>query len=146
MRRRLFATILLAGALPWAHAAGDDGLKALDATQKKVVAAFLQRQGGDGNAPSADRAFITTDGRILLLWTAYFGNSQASNLALLERGPKGWRQAGKAELRGSIEQFRLNGDEVRVDALTTGPKDPRCCPTVKVVQRFSLTGNLAPMR
>lgn len=145
MHRRLFTACLLAG-VPWAHAADDDGLKALDATQKNVVAAFLKRQGGDGVAPSADRAFITSDGRILLLWTAYFGNSQASSLALLERGPKGWRQAGKAELRGTIEQFRLTGDEVRVDALTTGPNDPRCCPTVKVVQRFSIAGKLAPMR
>ncbi len=148
MPTRLFATSLLAAALllPQAHAADDDGLKALDATQKKVVASFIKRQGSDGNNPSADRAWVTADGRILLLWTSYFGNSQASSLALLARGPKGWQQAGKAELRGNIEQVQLDGDAVRVDALTLAPKDPRCCPTLKLVQRFSVAGNLAPLR
>lgn len=149
MPHRPLAAILLALLLlllPPAHAADGEGLAALDATQKKVVAAFLKRQAGDGNAPTADRAFVTADGRILLLWTSYFGNSQASSLALLEKGPKGWRQAGKAELRGNIEQIRVQGDEVRVDALTTGPKDPRCCPTVKLVQRFSVAKLLAPLR
>ena len=118
----------------------------LTAAQKKVVAAFLKRQGGDGNAPTADRAVATADGRIVLLWTAYFGNSQASSLALLERGPKGWRQAGQAELRRNVEQMRLAGDEVQVHALTLGPKDARCCPTVKLVQRYSLARQLAPLR
>jgi hypothetical protein len=150
MPHRLLTALLLVLALCLpqapARAADDDGLKALDATQKKVVASFIQRQNGDGNSASAERAFVTADGRILLLWTSFFGNSQASALALLERGPKGWRQTGKAELRGTIQQIRLNGDEVRVDGLTTGPKDPRCCPTVKVVQRYSVARKLAPLR
>ncbi|MES2719083.1 MAG: hypothetical protein V4795_25205 [Pseudomonadota bacterium] len=145
---RPLATSLLALALLLhpAHGADDNALKALDAAQKQGVAAFLKRQGGDGNPPSADQALVTADGRVLLQWTRYFGNSHASSLSLLERGPKGWRQAGQAELVGIVEQVRLDGDTVRVDALTLGPKDPRCCPTVKVVQRFSVASNLKPMR
>jgi len=124
----------------------DPALKGLDATQRRVVAAYMSRQQSDGSTSSPDRAVVLPDGRIVVQWTSYFGNSQASTVSLLEHATKGWRLAGEAQLRGTVSKMSIDGAVVRFEALTTGPNDARCCPSVQIVQRFQLTRGLPPLR
>jgi hypothetical protein len=145
-RLLLGAVVALMLNLAAAKGAEDPALQGLDATKRRVVAAYLARQQSDGMTSSPDQAIALSDDRILLRWTSYFGNSQASTVSLLERGTKGWHLAGKAELRGTVTQMSVDGDVVRIDAVTTGPNDARCCPTVRVVQRFRLARGLPPLR
>ena len=131
----LFAFCLL---MPAAHALDDNGAKA-------VVAKFMSSQKIEGMQTSAREhviADLNGDGRpdIVLLWDALgptFGYSKMS--IFLDQG-KNYRTL-TADLGGQVEKLGVKGSTIVVDTLMPGPKDPRCCPTRKVQERYQWTGS-----
>lgn len=151
MDRRLLLSMPLVMAWPrlvTAQAAAADPLAALDERQRRAVDDYLKRQSrpGEGDA-AAERwlqADLDGDGQPegVLQWT-FFGPTFAySGLALfaVAAGAKGWRLVGEARLTGIVDAVSIEGRQIRVDAKTLGPADPRCCPTKAIVERFRWAG------
>ena len=139
----------LLAAAPCARVA-DDALAALDAGQQRVVQKFIAKQGSDGNTARADSVRVHDldgDGQpeIVVLWTAYFGNSSASSLSVLavgrvSQGKRLWREASTVQIDGIDPRLEIRGASLQVDSITLGPKDPRCCPTRKVHRQWVYRG------
>ncbi|HRY89345.1 MAG: hypothetical protein KIT28_09870 [Rubrivivax sp.] len=130
--------------------AEDDALAALDAGQRRVVQKFLAKQAADGASASADAVRVHDldgDGQpeMVVVWTSYFGNSSASSLSVLavgriSDGKRLWREASTVPLDGIDPRLDIRGAALRVDTLTLGPKDARCCPTRKVHREWAYRG------
>lgn len=121
-----------------AHALDDAGAKA-------VIARFIGSQKIEGMEASAGEhtiADLNSDSRpdIVLIWHALgptFGYSKMS--VFLDQG-KNYRTL-TADLPGQIENVTVKGSTIVLNTLTLGPKDPRCCPTVKTRVTYQWTGN-----
>lgn len=48
---------------------------------------------------------------------------------MLDRGRT--YRALTTDVEGQVQGIRVQGSTIVVDTLTLGPKDPRCCPSVK---------------
>ncbi len=142
-----------------AATAADDPLVKLDAAQRRVVQQFLKKRSapgeGQAQAHAVELADIDGDGApdIVLLWTLLGPTFASSTLTLIARPARpgatagatasatpstaaAWRETGSADIFGQAERLRVQGREILVDTLTLGPKDARCCPSVKKVQRL----------
>jgi hypothetical protein len=145
-RRSWVCAGALLAALPWPAAAQPDPLARLDASQRRVVQQFLRKSATDGtsgaSAFAVELADIDRDGKaeMVLLWTAFFGNSSASQITLFTPRGTGWREAGSTDVWGYVERLSLEGAVIRIDTLMPGPKDARCCPSLKKVQRVHWEG------
>lgn len=147
--RNLIATFTLLGLLTSAACqAADEPLKNLDPGQRKVVEKYLDMLKGKDKddiysglaADQAQLADLDGDGQaeMVLTWTAYFGNSQQTHVSVLAAkaqpgGKRRWHEAAQVDVLGEAIKVTLaSGNQIVIDSLTTGPKDPRCCPTQKV--------------
>lgn len=106
-----------------------------DAAAKQVIGKFLTTQPQEQGSPDAFAhriADVNGDGRpdIVLGWNVMGPTSAWPKLTLFLDNGKTYR-ALTADLTGQIEKLDVNGSSIVVDTLTLGPKDPRCCPTVK---------------
>lgn len=112
---------------------------------KAVINKFIGAQKIEGADASPDRhviADLNGDGKpdIVLLWNVLgptFGYTRLS--IFLDQG-RNYRTL-TTDLPGHVEKLIVNGSTIVIDALTLGPKDPRCCPSVKMQQRFQWTGS-----
>src|SRR5512147_2317886 len=130
LRPALYLAVLFALAvqMPAAYALDDNGAKA-------VVAKFMSSQKIEGMDTSARQhviADLNGDGRpdIVLLWDALgptFGYSKMS--IFLDQG-KNYRTL-TTDLEGQVDKITVKGSTILVDTMALGPKDPRCCPTIK---------------
>jgi hypothetical protein len=130
----LAALFLLA---PAAHALDDAGAKA-------VVSRFLASQKSKQGDPSAAQhviADLNGDGKpdVVLLWNILGPTYFLPKLTILLDQGKTYR-ALTTDLTGQTEKLTVNGPLIAVDTLTLGPKDPRCCPTLKKQLKFRWAG------
>lgn len=131
--------VVLAALLPRAAYAFDD------AAAKAVIARFMGAQKIEGMDTSSRLHVISDlngDGKpdIVLLWDALgptFGYSKMS--IFLDQG-KNYRTL-TADLPGQVERLTAAGSTITVNTLLPGPKDPRCCPTLKKRVAYQWTGD-----
>jgi hypothetical protein len=130
----LLALLLL---LPSAHALDDNGAKA-------VINKFLGSQKIEGADVSSDRyviADLNGDGKpdIVLLWNVLGPTSGYTKMSIFLDQGRNYRTL-TTDMSGQVERLTVKGSTITIDVLTLGPKDPRCCPTVKTRQLFQWTG------
>lgn len=139
--RRLLASILIAigiafSALP-ARALDDKGAKL-------VIDKFLGSQKLEGASASANQHVIADldgDGKpdIVLYWDVMGPTYSMPKLTLFLDQGRNYRTL-TTDLAGQIEKLSVKGPLIMLDTLTLGPKDPRCCPTVKKQVRYRWAG------
>ncbi len=106
-----------------------------DAGAKQVIDKFLASQSQAQGSPDAfahQIADVNGDGRpdIVLVWNVMGPTSAWPKLTLFLDSGKTYR-ALTADLTGQVEKLDVKGSSILVTTLMLGPKDPRCCPTVK---------------
>ena len=131
----LVAFLLL---VPAANALDDNGAKA-------VINKFIGSQKIEGADASPDRyviADLNGDGKadIVLLWNVLGPTSGYTRLSIFLDQGRNYRTL-TTDLSGQVERLTVKGSTIVIDALTLGPRDPRCCPTVKTRQVFQWTGS-----
>ena len=137
-RTALCCFVIAALLTPAAHALDDAGAKA-------VITRFMGSQKIEGMDTSARQhvvADLNSDGKpdIVLLWDALgptFGYSKMS--VFLDQG-KNYRTI-TTDLPGQVETLTVKGSTILVDTLLPGPKDPRCCPTLKKRMTYQWMGD-----
>lgn len=144
MDRRGLLWIALAAAWPrrgGAQTAATDPLAVLDGGQRRAVAQHLagKSRPGEGDAAADHVLLADLDGdgaaEAVVQWT-FYGPTFAQSFVSVFAGRDPVRLAGETRLTGLVEQVRIEGRQIRVDAKTLGPGDARCCPTKAIVERF----------
>lgn len=100
-----------------------------------VIDKFLAAQKLDGASASANQHVITDldgDGRpdIVLYWDVMGPTWSLPKLSIFLDQGRNYRTL-TTELTGQIERVSMQGSTIVLDTLTLGPKDARCCPSVK---------------
>ena len=109
---------------------------ALDASgAKQVIEKFLAGQKTDrgaGDAFAHAVSDINGDGNpdIVLVWNVVGATSAWPHLTVFLDAGRNYRVL-TAELEGQLEKLSVKGTDIFIDTLMPGPKDPRCCPTLK---------------
>lgn len=121
-----------------AHGLDDPGAKA-------VIARFMGSQKIEGMDVSPGEhkiADLNGDGKddIVLIWHALGPTYGYSKMSIFLDQGRNYRTL-TTDLPGQIENFTVNGSKVILNTLTPGPKDPRCCPTVKTRVTYQWLGN-----
>ena len=129
----LAAALLLA---PTAQALDDKGAKA-------VIDKFIGSQKIEGAEASPDRhaiADLNGDGKpdIVLIWLVLGPTSGYYKMSIFLDQGRNYRTL-TSDLSGHVERLAVNGSTIVIDMLEFGPKDPRCCPSVKMQKRFQWT-------
>lgn len=108
-----------------------------DAGAKTVIDQFLRSQKLDDPQASASPgqhviADVNSDGRpdIVLVWNVMGPTWWRPKMSIFLDQGKTYRTL-TTDLSGQIEGLSVKGSTILIDALTLGPKDPRCCPSVK---------------
>jgi hypothetical protein len=122
---------------PAAHALDDNGAKA-------VIDQFLKSQKiEDAQASAAQHviADVNGDGRpdIVLLWNVLGPTWWLPKLSIFIDQGRNYRTI-TTDLVGQTDKVSVRGSSIFVDTMTLGPKDPRCCPTVKKRLTYQWTG------
>jgi hypothetical protein len=69
------------------------------------------------------------------------GNGSFQSLAGFYRSGVGWEYQGSTTVMGAATDIKPAGPQlVDVNSLTSGPDDPRCCPSVEAVDRYRWNG------
>jgi hypothetical protein len=113
---------------PAAYALDDNGAKA-------VIAKFIgaqkidQAQASPGHHVIGD---LNGDGKddIVLQWDVLGATWSYPKLSIFLDQGKTYRTI-TTDLTGQIQKVSVNGSTILIDTLMPGPKDPRCCPTMK---------------
>lgn len=129
------ALVLIGSALlaPVAHALDERGAMA-------VIEKFLAAQKLDGASASPGPHVVTDlngDGKpdIVLQWDVMGPTWSLPKLSVFIDQGRTYRTL-TTDLTGQIEKLSVNGAVIRLDTLTLGPKDARCCPTLKKQVRY----------
>lgn len=130
-RATLFALSMLLA--PLAHALDDAGARA-------VIDKFLGTQKIEQASAEPMQhvvADVDGDGRpdIVLLWNVMGPTWFYPKMSLFLDQGRSYRTL-TVDLSGQLEKVTVKGPLILVDTLTLGPRDPRCCPTVKKQLRF----------
>lgn len=110
--------------------AGAGAMQKLTATLTEPIA--IGDLNGDGAADAAVVLATNTGG------TGIFKSLHA---VLNQAGQPAEAAAIPLGDRVQIKSLTIQSGAILVDMLTHGPKDPLCCPTVEVVQTYTLQGN-----
>jgi hypothetical protein len=129
------ALVLIGSALlaPVAHALDERGAMA-------VIEKFLAAQKLDGASASPGPHVVTDlngDGKpdIVLQWDVMGPTWSLPKMSVFIDQGRTYRTL-TTDLTGQIEKLSVNGAVIRLDTLTLGPKDARCCPTLKKQVRY----------
>jgi hypothetical protein len=133
----LSALLLLLSLAPAAHALDDNGAKA-------VIDQFLKSQKIEEGQASAGQhviADVNGDGRpdIVLQWTILGPTWWLPKLSVFIEQGRNYRTIN-TDLTGQIEKVSARGSSIFIDTMTLGPKDARCCPTLKKRLTYQWTG------
>lgn len=133
----VYALSLLFSDVPAAHALDDNGAKA-------VIDKFLKSQKVEDGQPSAGQhviADVNGDGRpdIVLQWTILGPTWWLPRLSVFIDQGRNYRTI-TTDLAGQIEKVSVRGSSILIDTLALGPKDARCCPSVKKRLTYQWTG------
>ncbi len=133
----LSALLLLLSLAPAAHALDDNGAKA-------VIDQFLKSQKIEEGQASAGQhviADVNGDGRpdIVLQWTILGPTWWLPKLSVFIDQGRNYRTI-TTDLTGQIEKVSARGSSIFIDTMTLGPKDARCCPTLKKRLTYQWTG------
>jgi len=120
-----------------AHALDEPGAKL-------VIEKFLSSQKLDGASASPGQHVITDldgDGRadIVLTWDVLGPTWSRPKLTIMLDQGRTYRSL-TTDLAGQTEKLTVNGSLITIDTLTLGPKDARCCPSVKTQLRYRWQG------
>ena len=132
-----FVLVALVLPIPSADALDDKGAKA-------VIDKFIGSQKIDGAQASAGQhviADLNGDGKpdIVLQWDVLGPTWSYSKMSILLDQGRTYR-ALTTDLTGQFEKLSVNATTIVVDTKTLGPKDPRCCPTVKKRATYQWAG------
>jgi len=111
-----------------------DRVHALDERgAQAVIDKFLKAQKLDEGDASPGRHVIADldgDGRqdLVLQWDVMGPTTSWPKLTVFVDQGRSYRVL-TTDLSGQIEKISVSGSTIRIDALTLGPKDARCCPT-----------------
>jgi hypothetical protein len=125
-----------AGALPPA------ALKAIQADVRRENAAAAR----DHESVEMERSLaadLNGDGKaeVVAEINRFMGNSQFGRLVVFADDGKGWRKVAQSDAPlGQIERITASGGLIQVDSLRLGPKDSRCCPSVKKTTGYRWQG------
>jgi len=135
MRSLGTALVLIVSTLlaPAAHALDERGAMA-------VIEKFLSAQKLEDASASPGQhviADLNGDGRpdIVLHWDEMGATWSRPKLSVFIDQGRSYRTL-TTDLRGQIEKLSVNGAVIRLDTLMLGPKDARCCPSVKKQVRY----------
>jgi hypothetical protein len=115
--------------------------RALDeAGAKLVITKFLASQTSNNGTASEAQHVITDlngDGKpdIVLMWNVLGPTYFFPKLTIFLDQGRNYR-ALTADLQGQTEKLTVNNNDIVIDTLMPGPKDPRCCPTLKRQLRY----------
>lgn len=135
--------ILVAGA---AVAASLDPAR-VDTVVESHVAALNEQGRANREEVEAVQTLVADlngDGKaeIVLLSTRYFGNASSSQLTVFtDRGRGHVPVAQSSDALGQVEKIEVKDGRVLVHALWLGPRDARCCPSVKRTATYAWQGN-----
>jgi len=138
------AVCLLSAATTSVHALDDRGARL-------VIDKFLATQKLDDASASAGQHVITDldgDGKpdIVLYWDVMGPTWSRPKLSIFLDQGRNYRTL-TTDLSGQIERLSVNGSTIVLDTLQLGPKDARCCPSVrKQVQYRWQGGKLVALR
>jgi LppP/LprE lipoprotein len=140
MRSLAPALILIGSALlaPAAHALDERGAMA-------VIEKFLAAQKFEDASASPGQhviADLNGDGKpdIVLQWDEMGATWSRPKLSVFIDQGRNYRTL-TTDLTGQIEKLSVSGPVIRLDTLTLGPKDARCCPSVKKQVRYRWANN-----
>lgn len=124
----LAAGAALAASAFAAYALDDNGAK-------QVIDKFLGSQkseDGPGSAGQHVIADVDGDGKpdIVLLWAIMGPTYALPKLTIFIDQGKNYRTV-TADVFGQTQSLTVKGSTILIDTLALGPKDARCCPTVK---------------
>lgn len=96
----------------------------------EAVQTVVMDMNGDGKA------------EIVLLSTRYYGNTSSSQLTVFADRRRGYEPvAQSADALGQVEKIEVKNGRILVHALWLGPKDARCCPSVKRTATYVWKGD-----
>jgi LppP/LprE lipoprotein len=140
MRSLAPALILIGSALlaPAARALDERGAMA-------VIEKFLAAQKFEDASASPGQhviADLNGDGKpdIVLQWDEMGATWSRPKLSVFIDQGRNYRTL-TTDLTGQIEKLSVSGPVIRLDTLTLGPKDARCCPSVKKQVRYRWANN-----
>ncbi len=140
MRSLAPAFVLIGSTLlaPAAHALDERGAMA-------VIEKFLAAQKFEDASASPGQhviADLNGDGKpdIVLQWDEMGATWSRPKLSVFIDQGRNYRTL-TTELTGHIEKLSVSGPVIRLDTLTLGPKDARCCPSVKKQVRYRWANN-----
>ena len=110
-----------------------------------VIDKFIGSQKIEGADASPDRhviADLNGDGKpdIVLIWAVLGPTSGYYKMSIFLDQGRNYRTL-TSNLSGHVQTLAVNGSTIVIDTLEFGPKDPRCCPSMKARQRFQWTGS-----
>ena len=113
-----------------------------------VIAAEIAKEGGDEFTESRQVIYVDLNGDAQPDAVALFtiegqggGNGSYQSLAGFYRSGAGWAYQGHSGVYGAATDIKPAGPQrVAVTTLTSGPDDPRCCPSVESVEGYNWNG------
>ena len=123
----------------------DDALKV---AINGLIAVETEREGGDEYTENRQVVYVDLNGDdqpdAVVLFTIEGqggGNASYQSLAGFYRSGAGWAYQGHTTIFGAATDVKPVGPQlVAVTSLTSGPDDPRCCPSVEAVERYTWNG------
>lgn len=111
---------------------------------KLVITKFLASQkSNNGDASEAQHVIndLNGDGKpdIILMWNVLGPTYFFPKLTIFLDQGRTYR-ALTADLKGQTQKLTVKGPDIVIDTLMPGPKDPRCCPTLKRQLRYRWAG------
>lgn len=123
----------------------DDALKV---AINGLIAVETENEGGDEYIENRQVVYVDLNGDgqpdAVVLFTIEGqggGNGSYQVLAGFYRSGAGWAYQGHTTVFGAATDVKPVGPQlVAVTSLTSGPDDPRCCPSIETVERYSWNG------
>lgn len=135
-------------AQPVAEPVAGQAEAALEAAINNLIASEIAKEGGAEYTDSRQVIYmdLNEDSQpdAVVLFTVEGqggGNGSYQSLAGFYRSGAGWMYQGHSVVSGAVTDIKAApGQQVAVSTLTSGPDDPRCCPSVQGIDIYTWTG------
>jgi hypothetical protein len=124
-----------------AHAAPAFAQNDADAAVKRFLASKKTAEEGAESAGSAT-GDLDGDGKpeLALVWTTMGPTYWRNTLTVFSKVAGAYRPLASFDLNGDAKLSSVKGGVISVDQTLYAKRDPICCPTVKKMMRYRLTG------